>query len=173
MAEKVESICVDCGLCCDGTIFDFIQSPPDEDISKWNKLKNVDKDGVKGIKLPCPYLDGSKCSIYNEEKPLACSAYFCRLARVVKAGNATTEEAKEIIKRTKKFRDIFEEEFNEHYVFNKELSVKGNIDNFVEVVGGEDEFRTFLNDNIDFSIALRDLRMILNKRFRLKTDKDK
>ena len=60
----------------------------------------------------------------------------------------------------------FEGEFNEHFVYNKGIPLAKNIQKMVEVVGGQEEFKTFATDHEDFGMALRDLRKVIKNQFR-------
>ena len=168
MSEEKETICADCGLCCDGTLFQFTNFGFDDDPAEWSKLKIVDREDKRGMELPCAYLDGCKCSIYFEKKPTACTTFKCLLLRKVENGVVPEKDARKLIERTKELKDDFEREFNEHYVYNSEIALRQNVAEFSEMIGGAGEFKTFLEDHEDFAISLRMLRRIINNQFRLK-----
>ena len=136
-----------------------------EDVSKWDKLKTIELDGRTGIELPCSYLDNCNCSTYND-KPKICSSYSCKVLRRYDQGVLKFDDAKTIIEKTKSLMAEFEGEFNEHFVYNKGIPLAKNIQKMVEVVGGQEEFKTFATDHEDFGMALRDLLKVIKNQFR-------
>ncbi len=87
--ETVSSLCVDCGLCCSGAIYDHANHEADEDAlvrSLGMKLIPVKDGQEQAIALPCPQLDGSACSVYGQRRPKICGSFFCKLARALDAG---------------------------------------------------------------------------------------
>ena len=168
MAEEKKSICKDCGLCCDGTLFQYGVLGKDDNPDNWEKLKVVDKGDKVGMEYPCAYLDGCNCSIYNEDKPSMCTKYSCKLLKRYDADLISFEESKGIINRTKQLKDVFEAEYNEHYIYDKGKSLRENITILSGVVGTPEEFRTYVNDREDLSFALSDLRKIIANHFKKK-----
>ena len=148
----------------DGTIFQYSILKPEEDTSVWNKLVIVDREGRKGMQMPCAYLDGCSCSIYKS-KPEVCATYKCLLLRRYNNDKVSLENAKKVIKRTKFLKDDFEREFNEFYIYNDDLSLRANIEALTEVVGGRDKFKTFINDHEDIGISIMELRKIIRNQF--------
>lgn len=69
--------CASCKKCCIG---DTVKLLPDEDASRW-KTKLVEGRRVlaKGKDGNCVYLGKNGCRIQND-KPLACQLYDCRIA---------------------------------------------------------------------------------------------
>lgn len=81
-SQAVTSLCVECGLCCDGSLFGAVElldgeNPPVESI-------RARKSETRFLELPCKCFDG-KCSIY-ESRPKRCTAYLCDTAKLVKSG---------------------------------------------------------------------------------------
>lgn len=82
MNNSTDNICVDCGLCCDGTMFG-----------------QVINDDAESLIQPCKYLCGH-CTIY-EDRPVACQDFKCALLYNHEDGNVTTQDAQEIIRNVK------------------------------------------------------------------------
>ena len=100
-------LCLACGMCCNGTVYDDARLDAEE----------IDAAAVAGFStcrpasagatfaLPCHYLDGKACTIYDKWRPDVCSSYFCSLQERAAAGECTEAEALEIIATTLGLRE--------------------------------------------------------------------
>lgn len=97
------SLCMKCGICCDGTLFSRVTLGADE----------MAKIGAKGIPLeqyrdkktifkqPCPRLADNCCTIYAD-RPRVCRSYYCKLQRDVMNGTTKVADAEKIVAAVKK-----------------------------------------------------------------------
>jgi uncharacterized protein len=115
----LSSICISCGMCCDGTLFSRAKIWNDED-EQLAKSLDLDvfthTDEVKYFKLPCHHFK-SCCTIYDQPRPITCSKFFCVPLKKCNAGELTFEKANEIINLTVKLRNEIRElaALNSHY----------------------------------------------------------
>ena len=87
----VSKLCLDCGLCCSGALFDNGILEDDEiDFARDQgfQIIEVELKGEPrhGFAQTCPMLCGTSCSIYDQQRPSVCSAYFCELAKNLDRG---------------------------------------------------------------------------------------
>jgi hypothetical protein len=106
--ESSESeICLTCGFCCDGTLFDHVVSGPGDTTDSLIAIGltpiNASPHGSTGFRLPCRHFIGH-CSIYTSPRPWACGAFRCRLLRSVKRGKYTVTQALQIVRETRALR---------------------------------------------------------------------
>ena len=94
----VSEICVTCGFCCSGVIYD--QAPIDNDEVDFARAIGFDvgPDPATGtarmrFKLPCTHLCGTACSIYDQPRPKVCSRFFCELAAKFDRGEISQAES--------------------------------------------------------------------------------
>jgi hypothetical protein len=91
-----DTLCTQCGLCCDGSLFSDVELSSKREISRFEVLGlNVeDGDGASpGLLLqPCTALQGKRCSIY-EHRPKCCRTFECGLLKRVKSGAVSVEVA--------------------------------------------------------------------------------
>jgi Fe-S-cluster containining protein len=75
------SLCLSCGLCCDGTLIGFVQLD-DEELPALQKVKQFEEAGNHGFFLqPCSeFCDG--CTIYHH-RPKQCALFKCGLLKSV------------------------------------------------------------------------------------------
>lgn len=92
-------LCVKCGLCCSGALFDF--GPLSEDEAPGARdagMDVIERDGKTAFNLPCPCLDGAFCTVYHQ-RPSTCRTYRCTLLRSLEAGMITFAEAEQRIEQ--------------------------------------------------------------------------
>jgi uncharacterized protein len=98
--KNISDICVTCGMCCDGTLFDRASIKGEADIkvveSLGMEIHNV-KDAVF-FKQPCICFDKS-CTVYNKTRPLACSNFLCDPIKNFEKGEISLEQAHNQINR--------------------------------------------------------------------------
>jgi hypothetical protein len=98
MAEpknEVSALCMDCGLCCNGAIYDRAPLKPDEaDDARATGFDVFELEDGPSFHLPCRHLCGAACTIYEQPRPHVCGDYFCRLAERLGAGEIDLAEAR-------------------------------------------------------------------------------
>ena len=76
----MDNLCFDCGLCCNGTLFDKVDIPGEDDLL-----------------LPCVNLTSTnRCAIY-ENRPKPCQDYVCIMLHNYTVGKMTKENALRLI----------------------------------------------------------------------------
>lgn len=80
-------LCLSCGLCCNGTLFTHIAPRAGEvEALAGTRLHLVTRrDGRVVIGLPCPALEGRRCTMYDE-RPAGCREFSCATARALAEG---------------------------------------------------------------------------------------
>jgi hypothetical protein len=111
-----QEICIKCGICCDGTLFNYavLKKGEKEFLPKLLKKKYILTETGEAFKLPCPYFD-KKCTIYDKEKPHVCSSFRCQLLKNLSKGKIDKVDAEQVVKNAMKLRsEIFQlyEEIN-------------------------------------------------------------
>jgi uncharacterized protein len=74
------SLCLSCGLCCDGSLFERARlQPGEESFAAELGLTVLSVSGQKPrFELPCHLFQGC-CSIYDQTRPRVCGAFKCKL----------------------------------------------------------------------------------------------
>ena len=103
-----ENICLGCGLCSDGTLYSWIRTFPEDDLTPLTRLgaqvvPNPEREGMVFL-LPCPAFGQGCCTIY-EDRPSRCRSYSCALLKQVEAGEVSTSEALGVIQSALTLRD--------------------------------------------------------------------
>ena len=86
MAPLTDTLCLHCGLCCNGVLFADVRPGPGDGSPLFA--------GRKRVAQPCPAFDAATCAcaIYAE-RPLRCRKFECRQLLGVRAGTTTPEKA--------------------------------------------------------------------------------
>lgn len=97
MSSAQRALCEDCGLCCDGTLFESVEvEAADERALGRRRLTIVATAQGSKLPLPCACLAGALCTIY-EERPGRCRSFECELLTDVNRGVMTVARARAII----------------------------------------------------------------------------
>jgi uncharacterized protein len=83
--QGLSALCVECGLCCDGSLFRFLPVEKHETaLYQSLALPVVTQSGRLAMRLPCAKLEGKCCTVY-EQRPSGCRGFVCHLGdRLVK-----------------------------------------------------------------------------------------
>lgn len=87
-----QHLCTSCGMCCDGTLFEYVEI---EDSERAQVASLFDlKDGAKGpvFLQPCPHAVARVCTVYHS-RPATCRAYRCKTLIALEAGEIAPAEA--------------------------------------------------------------------------------
>ena len=87
MDKFIDTLCLQCGLCCNGALFADVRPEPGDTSPLFNGRRSR-------VAQPCPAFDAATCAcaIYAE-RPLRCRKFECRQLLGVRAGTTTTEKA--------------------------------------------------------------------------------
>ena len=91
--RTASDLCVKCGLCRNGALFDFGPLGDDEkDRVRDAGLTIIEKEGKTAFGLPCPCLKGAFCTVY-EDRPQTCRTFRCSTLKALEAEMITYSEA--------------------------------------------------------------------------------
>lgn len=102
------SICIGCGLCCDGTLFDHLAVQDPSDLGAPLLALGVElvvEADPPVFALPCPALDRGVCTVHHLHRPQACGWFECDLSAAVADGRIGRRAAVQVIADTLDLRD--------------------------------------------------------------------
>jgi Fe-S-cluster containining protein len=103
--QEPGSICVGCGLCCDGTLHGRATVKPDDEATvRAVALEIEEESGKRFFRQPCPRFSCGSCSVYAE-RPNVCRGYRCALLEKVDAGDIAAPDARATIERARQLVD--------------------------------------------------------------------
>jgi len=114
--SDANSLCRECGLCCNGVIFADVQLRRGDNAARLRALglafAQKSKAGAEKFKQPCTAFAGCECKIYSE-RPTYCRQFECLLLKSVKAGETNSDDAVRVIRsalrRVKKVKRLLEQ----------------------------------------------------------------
>jgi len=144
LKTRTPQICVECGLCCDGTLYTdvvFSREKVFPDMEKelvrfpgleWRTAKHDPEPKWRLSLTPCQYLGVEKencCSIY-EDRPSICSAHDCWMLWEYNAGFKTYDYCINEIKRIKKLKKKLKKEGLSEEEVGVKIRQMGELDAF-------------------------------------------
>ena len=95
MAPLTDTLCLACGLCCNGVLFADVRPEPGDSSPLFA--------GRRRVSQPCPafHTGDCTCAIYPE-RPARCRQFECRQLLAVRAGEITVARALKKIRRALK-----------------------------------------------------------------------
>jgi hypothetical protein len=100
-----QKICVDCGFCCDGTMFLHAHLNPGErgSLPAMIEKQSITDNGKDYFRLPCLYFK-KKCTIYDRKRADVCFTYRCQLLKDFAEGKVTHDDAVAIVREAMEMR---------------------------------------------------------------------
>jgi Fe-S-cluster containining protein len=108
--NSAEQLCLACGLCCDGTLFDLVKLEAGDDAGKLKALGlpvylSRGKAPIARFPQPCAALcENRTCRLYAE-RPWQCRTFECKTFKDAKAGRVTFAAALAIVKQARRRAD--------------------------------------------------------------------
>jgi hypothetical protein len=93
------SLCLECGLCCNGVLFGDVKLQPGDDPTRLRALGLPVRN--RAFRQPCMQWQDCRCAIYSE-RPAHCRKFECLLLKQVTAKRLSPGQAREIIRRAQK-----------------------------------------------------------------------
>lgn len=105
-----EQLCLACGLCCDGTLFDNVQLKSDDDAKKLKALGlpvmvTRAQTPITLFRQPCAGLCADRtCRVYAD-RPSQCRRFECAVFKDAQVGRITFAVALRLVKRARRQAD--------------------------------------------------------------------
>lgn len=102
-----EQLCLACGLCCDGTLFNYVRLGPDDDAKKLKVLGlpvavSRSKTPVTHFLQPCAALCADRtCRVYAD-RPLQCRTFECGVFKDADAGRIKFSTALRLVQQARR-----------------------------------------------------------------------
>lgn len=105
-----EQLCLSCGLCCDGTLFDLVKLEEGDDARRLKALGlplkvSRGKAPVVRFPQPCAALGPDRaCRVYGD-RPRQCRVFECGVFKDAKAGRLSYAAAQRIVEQARRRAD--------------------------------------------------------------------
>lgn len=87
-----EHLCTSCGMCCDGTLFTYVEVGDDERAAVEQLFTLVEGEEGPIFHQPCVFNRDCKCLVYHD-RPQTCRIYRCKTLSALEAGEINAAEA--------------------------------------------------------------------------------
>jgi uncharacterized protein len=107
---SLEQLCLACGLCCDGTLFDGVQLEPGDDAGRLKSLGlpvkvSRGRTPVTRFPQPCAALCADRtCRLYAD-RPKQCRTFECKVFKETRTGRTEFAAALRLVTKTRRHAD--------------------------------------------------------------------
>ncbi|MFP2931120.1 YkgJ family cysteine cluster protein, partial [Pyxidicoccus sp. 3LG] len=107
----LSTLCLRCGMCCDGTLFTHVSLQPAEvAVAQQRGLPITARaDGSPALAQHCVALDGRTCTVYAD-RPASCRRYHCQLYAALAEKEVSLDEALAVVDEARALVDDVERE---------------------------------------------------------------
>lgn len=168
-SKPIASLCVHCGLCCNGALFADVQLQPKEDPNSLRahglklRIRRSPKSPAKLLQ-PCAALDGCRCRIY-ELRPTMCRQFECHLLQRAQRGEVEISAALATIKTTRKRIQKVEAFLATLGENSKDRPVRWRFQNCLRAAEREDWNAAKRETLAELSLAMHQLNAVLQREF--------
>ncbi len=113
-ADQSSTLCLSCGLCCDGTLFRRVAVGPEDNIIRLEAAGShvVSEENVSFFVQPCVCLHDKKCGIYLD-RPKVCRGFACKLLVGYHGEEISFEQADALIQKCFTLKERVEAELEQ------------------------------------------------------------
>jgi Fe-S-cluster containining protein len=106
VVSSSQSLCLRCGLCCDGTFISGVPLKPDDEVAplKAVGINIVSDNDLTVLKMPCAAHKNCTCTVYAN-RPQVCRTYKCKLLMKFERDDISQQSALEIINKVKSLKN--------------------------------------------------------------------
>lgn len=107
---SLDQLCLACGLCCDGTLFDGVQLEPGDDPRRLQALglpvtSFRGRQPVTRFAQPCSALCADRACRLYADRPRQCRVFECGVFKAASAGQIDGATARRLVKRARQRAD--------------------------------------------------------------------
>lgn len=105
-AAAASRLCLSCGLCCDGTLFQIVRMQPEDspDALAALGLRMRHRGGDFWMEQPCAALKRLCCTVYDQ-RPVRCRKFHCQQLARLANGELSEADALVLIADTRRLAD--------------------------------------------------------------------
>jgi hypothetical protein len=161
MATESSSLCLSCGICCDGTLFGAVPLEGAEiEPARRHKLTLLE-GGEPRFSLPCVQHRGGACTIYAD-RPRVCAGFRCALLTRREAGEVSHEESLVRVQRVKALVRSIRRAIPGA---DGRRALRIEIDAYFTALGGEAETSAWRQRNAELLMDLKTLKLMIEREF--------
>jgi len=158
-------LCLACGLCCNGTLFNYadLKEHEFEQVVRLG-MKPADDEDKTSFSLPCPQLEGAKCSCYGD-RPSVCGDFMCELVGTLSSGEMSLNETQQVAARTREISHELRSKLEIATNGGSELSIFELTVLLANQMKASEDERAFRREHAVLFLGLATLHMTLRTHF--------
>lgn len=166
--SNASTICLSCGLCCDGSLIGFVQLEKDE-LASVKQVMEIEEEGGTGFFLqPCKmYCHG--CTIYAD-RPKNCEKFNCGLLKSVQEDELSFRAALDIIEEVKQQKQQIESTLTKRSDQLESQSFYFKIVELKQALKKKKKARTLTPSDLELIRRIAILDVLLSNKFGLTLD---
>ena len=126
------NVCLACGFCCDGTIFNKVQLEERDNAGKLSLFQITSEEGNFYFHQPCFAFDRTKgCRIY-EARPIKCRMYSCKLLFLLENKKISWRAARDLIEQTRQLKNDLIKEVKRKNIDNTHFTNTRNLVDYIK-----------------------------------------
>jgi hypothetical protein len=89
------ALCISCGMCCDGTLYQsaYMENEQDRSLARSLGMEEMHAEGGRlRFRQPCPNFK-TCCTVYDSQKPSVCGNFRCELLKKLDKNQISLDEA--------------------------------------------------------------------------------
>lgn len=171
-----EQLCLACGLCCDGTLFDGVQLESGDDAGKLKTLGlpvafSRGRKPVGRFPQPCAALCADRtCRLYAD-RPGQCRAFECKLFKQLRAGETALAPALRLVAKTRRVSDQARRLLRRLGDNDEQRSLGERFHRMDDQLRADASDPTKLELFADLSLAIHRLKLLAHERFYTRLEK--
>ena len=129
LMDGEQNICIKCSLCCDGTIFQYVNLNKQEIINNQFHSQIITNGEIR-MSQPCFYLKKNVCAIYHKKRPADCVAFKCKLLKEFETGKISYIDALALIEKLVALKLRFLESVSDFYIAEPPVDIEKLMSDF-------------------------------------------
>jgi Fe-S-cluster containining protein len=168
----IERLCLNCGLCCDGTIFADVRLRNEAEAARLKRgglrpkrARSQSGPAAFRIPQPCAALGADcRCAVY-EDRPGHCARFECLLFQEVAQGAIQLASAQRVVRKARHLRDQARELMDTLTDAGEDQSLRERFLLIAEMLEDYEPDEETLAAFSDLTMAWQDLSCLLSERF--------
>lgn len=176
--NSCEQLCLACGLCCDGSLFDLVKLEPSDDARKLTALGlpvtvSRGKAPVARFPQPCAALCRDRtCRLYAD-RPWQCRVFECGVLKQAKAGRMSVAAARRLVRQARRRADQVRRLLRELGDTDEHRALGERFHRTSERLEATDADPAAKARYADLSLAMHQLKLLAHEKFYTQTEAPK
>jgi Fe-S-cluster containining protein len=172
---SLEQLCLACGLCCDGTLFDNVRLEPSDQPKKLKALGlpvvvSRGKEPITTFAQPCAALCQDRTCLAYADRPKQCRTYECMVYQGMEAGRIAPDAALRLVTRARRQADRVRKQLRQLGDTEEHRSLGERFHRMQERMEANPGDAEALARFADLSLAVHRLKLLAHAKFHVRAE---